>query len=104
MDGEVIDVIGTKASDTGFRWPSGLAGKGQNGRSGIDIARAEEHVLVPITPLVSMYRVMNADGTLSDGTMASAWMQTPRPAVNLAIHCEDAIIATPGAPPKFARK
>ena len=36
--GEIIDIIGTKASDTGLSWS--IAGKGQNGRSNIDIARS----------------------------------------------------------------
>ena len=95
--GTIIDAIGTKASDTGLSWS--IAGKGANGRSNIDIARAEEHVLAPTTPLISMYRMMDADGTLSDGTMAGSWMQTPGPSVNLAVGRENAIIATPGAAP-----
>ena len=37
--GEIIDIIGTKASDTGLSWS--IAGKGQNGRSNIDIARTD---------------------------------------------------------------
>ena len=92
--GEIIDVIGTKASDTGFSWP--IAGKGRSGRSNIDIARDEEHVLAPTTPLKSMYRVMVAD-TPGDGTMSSSWMESTGPSVNLAIGRENAIIATPGA-------
>ena len=104
--GTIIDVIGTKASDTGLSWS--IAGKGQSGRSNIDIARAEEHVLSPTTPLVSMYRTMEADTSTGaavgamkpkDGTMSGAWMQTPGPSVNLAVGRENAIVATPGAAP-----
>ena len=95
--GEIIDVIGTKASDTGLSWS--IAGIGQSGRSGIDRARAEQQVLTPTTPLISMYRVMKADGTLSDGTQKVNWMQTPGPSVNLKPGRENAIIATPGAAP-----
>ena len=98
--GTIIDVIGTKDRTTtppGRSWS--IAGIGQPGRSNIDVARAEEHVLTPTTPLISMYRMMKADGTPEDGTQKSSWMQTPRPSVNLAIGREDAIIATPGAEP-----
>ena len=95
--GEIIDIIGTKASDTGLSW--GLAGKGQSGRSNIDIARARAEVLAPTTPLISMYRMVAADGTISDGTQAGSWMQTEGPSVNLAPGRENAIVATPGAAP-----
>ena len=104
--GEIIDVIGTKASDTGLRWS--ITGKGQSGRTNIDIARTDTQVLTPTTPLISMYRVVNADGTLSDGTQAASWLQTPGPSVNvggpevatnLGFRRENAITATPGAAP-----
>ena len=95
--GTIVDVIGTKASDTGLSWS--IAGKGQSGRSNIDTARVEHQVLSPTTPLISMYRMMNADSTLSNGTLAASWMQTPGPSVNLAIGRENAIVATPGAAP-----
>ena len=105
--GEIIDIIGTKASDTGLSWS--IAGKGQNGRSNIDIARrgteVQSHVLAPTTPLISMYRVMVVDTSTGaaagaikpgDGTMADSWMQTAGPSVNLKPGREDAIVATPG--------
>ena len=95
--GEIIDIIGTKASDTGLSWS--LTGKGQSGRSGIDIARAVQQVLTPTTPLISMYRMMDTDGTPSDGTLSGSWMQTEGPSVNLRPGRENAIIATPGAEP-----
>ena len=102
--GEIIDIIGTKASDTGLSWS--IAGKGQNGRSNIDIARRgagtdPSNVLSPTTPLISMYRMMDAtDATKpADGTMADSWMQTEGPSVNLKPGREDAIVATPGAAP-----
>ena len=95
--GEIIDIIGTKASDTGRSWS--LAGLGQSGRSNVDIARAEQHVLTPTTPLISMYRMVAADGTISDGTLQGSWMQTSGPSVNLQPGRENAIIATPGAAP-----
>ena len=98
--GTIIDVIGTKdgtSTPPGRSWS--IAGKGNSGRTNIDTARVEHQVLTPTRPLASMYRVMNADGTLSDGTQAASWMQTPSPSVNLAIGRENAIIATPGAAP-----
>ena len=47
--GTIIDVIGTKASDTGLSWS--IAGKGQSGRTNIDIARTTAQVLTPTTRL-----------------------------------------------------
>ena len=100
--GTIIDIIGTKASDTGLRWS--LASKGQSGASGLELEKAagdfERTVALPnASPVISMYRTMNADGTLSDGTMAGSWMQTPGPSVNLQPGREHAIVATPGAAP-----
>ena len=103
--GTIIDVIGTKDAK-GLTWS--IAGKGQSGRSNIDIARAEEHVLTPTTPLKSMYRMMVPDTSATatagammpgDGQMAKTWVQTQAPAVNLGIGRENAIIATPGSAP-----
>ena len=113
--GTIIDVIGTKASDTGLSWS--IAGKGQSGRTNIDVARTEEHVLTPTTPLISMYRKMVPDTSATaaagamvpgDGTLASSWVQTDPPSVNvggpevatnLGFRRENAIVATPGAAP-----
>ena len=113
--GTIIDVIGTKASDTGLSWS--IAGKGQSGRTNIDIARAEEHVLTPTTPLISMYRKMVPDTSATavagamvpgDGTQKENWMKTEPPSVNvggpevatnLGFRRENAIVATPGAAP-----
>ena len=96
--GVIIDMIGTKDAK-GLTWS--IAGKGQNGRSNIDIARAEEHVLTPTTPLISMYRMMDATDatTPGDGQMAATWVATLTPAVNLGFGRENAIIATPGSVP-----
>ena len=113
--GEIIDIIGTKASDTGLRWS--IAGKGQSGRTNIDTARVEHQVLTPTTPLISMYRAMVADTSVGaaagammpgDGTMAKSWKQTSGPSVNvggpevatnLGFRRENVIVATPGAAP-----
>ena len=113
--GEIIDIIGTKASGTGLRWS--IAGRGQSGRTNIDIARTETRVLAPTTPLISMYRAMVADTSVGaaagammpgDGTMAKSWKQTSGPSVNvggpevatnLGFRRENVIVATPGAAP-----
>ena len=92
--GTLIDAIGTKDGTTGRSWS--IAGKGQSGRTNVDIARTQQQVLTPTTPLHSMYRVMNAGGTMADGTMASSWMQATGPSINLKIGRENAYIATPG--------
>ena len=103
--GVIIDMIGAKDAK-GLTWS--IAGKGQNGRSNIDIARTSAQVLTPTTPLISMYRKMVADTTTGatvgamvpgDGQMAASWVQTLTPAVNLAFGRENAIIATPGSVP-----
>ena len=103
--GVIIDMIGAKDAK-GLTWS--IAGKGQNGRSNIDIARTTAQVLTPTTPLISMYRKMVADTTTGatvgamvpgDGQMAASWVQTLTPAVNLAFGRENAIIATPGSVP-----
>ena len=101
--GVIIDMIGAKDAK-GLTWS--IAGKGQNGRSNIDIARRgagtdPSNVLSPTTPLISMYRMMDATDatTPGDGQMAATWVATLTPAVNLGFGRENAIIATPGSVP-----
>ena len=96
--GTIIDVIGTKDAK-GLTWS--IAGKGQSGRTGIDTARVEKQVLTPTTPLISMYRMMDATDatTPGDGQTAATWVATQAPAVNLGIGRENAIVATPGSAP-----
>ena len=103
--GVIIDVIGTKDAK-GLTWSIVGTGKGQNGRSNIDIARRgagtdPSNVLSPTTPLISMYRMMDATDatTPGDGQMAATWVATLTPAVNLGFGRENAIIATPGSVP-----
>ena len=78
-----LDAMGTYWSPTG---------KGQSGASGtlhisvgtedgdIDIERTLAPTTV-IVPIISMYRVMEADGTIDPliGQMAASWMQSPGP-------------------------
>ena len=58
-------------------------------------------MLTPTTPLISMYRMMDATDatTPGDGQMAATWVETLTPAVNLGFGRENAIIATPGSVP-----
>ena len=95
--GEIIDVIGTKASGTGLRWS--IVGKGRSGRRTPNIPRTQALVFSLTTPLHSMYRLMDArDATKpADGTVAGNWMETKSPSVNVAIGRENVIVATPGA-------
>ena len=97
--GELIDVLSTKRSDTDLSWS--ITGKGNSGRSGIDLARDlgpnRGGVLAPITPLTSMYRALDADDKPLDGTLPTSWMQSTGPSVNLRRGSENAIIATPGS-------
>ena len=78
-----LDAMGTYWSPTG---------KGQSGASGtlhiisvgIDAGVDIERTLAPTTvivPIISMYRVMEADGTIDPltGQMAASWMQSPGP-------------------------
>ena len=96
--GVIIDMIGAKDAK-GLTWS--IAGKGQSGRTNIDIARTTAQVLTPTTPLISMYRMMDATDatTPADGQMAASWVATLTPAVNLGFGRENAIIATPGSVP-----
>ena len=97
--GVIIDMIGAKDAK-GLTW-SIEKGKGQSGRTNIDTARVEHQVLTPTTPLISMYRMMDATDatTPGDGQMAASWVATLTPAVNLGFGRENAIIATPGSVP-----
>ena len=83
-----------------------IAGKGQSGRSGIDIGGADVVAVAPIQKLVSMYRGMvpsTAVGAVAgammvgDGTMASSWMQSAPPSVNFMLGLEGRYDASPGS-------
>ena len=105
--GVLIDRIGTKTfagtviapATTGLTtdvyWS--IAGKGQSGRSGIDIG--EDVVAVaPIQKIISMYRTMDATtGKASDGTVAASWMQSAAPSVNFRLVLEGRYDASPGS-------
>ena len=83
-----------------------IAGKGQSGRSGIDVGGADVVAVAPIQKIVSMYRVMvpsTAAGAavgammVGDGTMASSWMQSAPPSVNFKLGLEGRYDASPGS-------
>ena len=97
--GRVIDRIGTKASDTGLGWS--IAGKGQSGRTSVDPGVFVQLPIAERDRLISMYRVMDADGTPDDGTLESTWMQATGPAVNFQLPVEGTLqgyhIGTPGS-------
>ena len=94
--GVLIDRIGTKDAK-GLSWS--IAGKGQSGRTNIG-AGVDVLAVSPTRKLASMYRVMDATtGEPADGQMASSWMATAPPGVNLALGSEGRYDATPGAAP-----
>ena len=83
-----------------------IVGKGQSGRSGIDIGAADVAPIAPIQKIISMYRVMvpsTAVGAaagammMGDGTMASSWMQSLPPSVNFKLGLEGRYDASPGS-------
>ena len=83
-----------------------IAGKGQSGRSGIDVGAADVAPIAPIQKIVSMYRGMvpstavgAAAGAMmvGDGTMASSWMQSAAPSVNFKLGLEGRYDASPGS-------
>ena len=117
LPGRVTDRIGTLDA-TGKYWSP--ATKGQSGRSGRAIQRFERDTDVvdleiiptigtgPVTPIVSMYRVMEPDistgaavGAMkpADGQMAANWMSSQGPkSANFHPHALGIRHGTPGAP------
>ena len=114
--GVLIDRIGTKTfagtviapatigTTADIYWS--IAGKGQSGRSGIDIGAADIAPVAPIQKIISMYRGMVADTTAgaaagammpADGTMAASWMQSGPPSVNFKLGLEGRYDASPGS-------
>ena len=49
------------------------------------------------TPIISMYRVMDATTGAADGQMAANWMGSARPATNFDVAAIGIRIGTPGA-------
>ena len=70
-----------------------IAGKGQSGRTGT----GELGKSVPTQPIISMYRVMDADGAPMDGRMASSWRQSTPPALNFDPKATGIRVGSPGA-------
>ena len=105
----VVDRIGT-LDETGAYWSP--ATKGQSGVSGIPHERFAlevgaidiERTIAPaaaIVPIVSMYRVMEADGTIdaTTGQMAASWMRSEGPkSANFNPRAVGTRHGTPGAP------
>ena len=91
----VADRVGTVGA--GGYWQ--IAGKGQNGRSGTEEQPLEGAAVVPTQALISMQRVMGADGTPADGTMSSSWAASTPPGLNFDATKVGIRIGTPGAAP-----
>ena len=75
-----------------------IAGKGQSGRTGVDVGGADVLAIAPIQKLVSMYRGMDTlTAKPKDGTMATSWMASAPPSVNFKLGIEGKYDASPGS-------
>ena len=90
----VTDRIGT-VDAKGAYWS--LAGKGQSGRTGTGEEAGQLAAVVPTLPIISMYRVIDADGKVADGQIASSWMQSTPPNVNFDPNKAGNRVGSPGA-------
>ncbi len=88
----IHDSVGTLDPVAGY-WS--LAGKGQNGRSAERILG--EEAAVATASIVSMYRLIDASGTLANGRMKDSWMQSSPPSMNFEANAPGVHIGTPGA-------
>ena len=88
----VKDRVGTIDS-TGIVWS--LAGKGQNGRTGVGEEAGQLVAVAPKRALKSMYRLPSVAG--EDGTASSSWMQYNGPPRNFDITQVGIRHGTPGA-------
>ena len=86
----IRDRVGT-LTETRAYWS--IAGKGQSGRTGTGELRKP----VPTQPIISMFRVMDADGAPKDGRMASSWMQSTQPTLNFDPYATGMRVGSPGA-------
>ena len=94
--GTLIDRIGTEASVTGLGWS--IAGKGQSGRTNVDVVRATGRAVAPTRRLISMYRVIDeTTGRPADGTRSRSWMASTPPSVNFRLGLEGTRDASPGS-------
>ena len=91
----VADRVGTVGA--GGYWS--IAGMGQSGRSGTDEQPLEGAAVVPTQALISMQRLMGADGTPADGTMASSWAASTPPGLNFDAAKVGTRVGSPGAAP-----
>ena len=97
------DTVGTVDETAGY-WA--LAGKGQSGASGGRVTAGDGVTDVeatvqapPISPIISMVRVMDATGALAKGTLASSWTQSTPPSSNFDADSPGVHIGSPGAMP-----
>ena len=91
------DTAGTTPA-IGPRWH--LTGKGQSGASGKRITSDKDVEatvqLGTVQPIISMYRVMDASGTLEDGRMEDSWRQSTE-STNFEANAPGVHTGTPGA-------
>ena len=102
LPGRVVDRIGTLDA-TGAYWNPST--KGQSGSSGVPLQDAADDLEVtiartPVTPIVSMYRMMETDGTIDaiTGQMAASWLSSLGPkSANFMVQAIGVRHGTPGA-------
>ena len=88
---KIVDRVSTLYKGTNHWW---IAGKGQSGQTEIlDVG------VFPTVGLISMERVMTADGTYADGTMASSWGQSTVPSQNFTDAAGSLFVGSPGTAP-----
>ena len=101
----VLDLVSTLYKGTNH-WS--IAGKGQSGRTiGVitetlkegDANVAVDIEIVPTDLLISMERVVMADGTYADGTQASSWGASRPPSQNFMDESGGYFVGSPGVAP-----
>ena len=99
---ETLPAVSTVADRVGTVGASGYwstTGMGQSGRSGTGEQAADIRATIPTQALISMQRLMGADGTPADGTMASSWAASTPPGLNFDLTKVGTRVGSPGAAP-----
>ena len=98
LPGRVTDRVGTLDAEGKYWSPVGI---GQSGRSGTGEATADRGTFVSVEEIISMYRVMETDGTIDagKGQMKASWKSSAGPkSANFDPAALGTRHGTPGAP------
>ena len=81
--------------------PADIASRGQSGRTGVGEEKADLTAVVPTQSLISMRRMIAADGTYAPGTLATSWVASGDATTGLGINFKPDVIGrrigSPGA-------